>query len=234
MSYALAGFVFNNFNFPPSLYSASWLPWIFRSAFKLTRGAKIFDFLGVAACTALCLFGGDIEVAGFGLLAAFGFMLLMPAEGRPKGKRFLAAILAVSVGGLMYQAQFLPSFRIDAKFHPRGRRDQAGYFGRAFDAVGTGRGWLAVISFPVRSGEGQHLERHELVLSRSGAPARILVRAVPRKKICAGCSGFLARLWSLRCLSPTRCCTSSSRSYRCLARAWSRSGWCPRLSWSFW
>lgn len=113
MAYALSGFVFNNLNFPPSFYSASWLPWVFFFAAGLVRHQSLGRFLGLALATGLGLYGGDLELALFGVLVIFAWLVLVkPWAGSLVWKPALLYLFGVALAGLLYLAQLLPSMEM--------------------------------------------------------------------------------------------------------------------------
>lgn len=113
MAYSLSGFVFNNLNFPPSLYSASWLPWVFFFAAGLSRTRSLGRLLGLWMSAAFILYGGDLELAMFGVLVIFAWLFLVkPESGAGAWKPALLFILGLALAGLLFLAQLLPSLEM--------------------------------------------------------------------------------------------------------------------------
>jgi len=113
LSYSLGGYVFNNINFFPSLYSSSWLPFVFLFGVRLLKALKVADFLGLGASAALALYGGDIEITVFGFLVLFGLQIALKAETRgPRLKPVFVTLLGIGFGVFIFMAQFLPSLEM--------------------------------------------------------------------------------------------------------------------------
>ncbi len=108
LAYTLAGFLFTNLNFSASFYSAAWLPLVFLFGIRLGRNPSRLNFLGLILAAALCLYGGDLEVAVFGLLTLMGLQLILKSGG----KALLLIGLALLLSGLIFLAQFLPALEL--------------------------------------------------------------------------------------------------------------------------
>jgi len=115
LAYAAAGFVFNNLNFPASLYSAAWLPWVCLFAARLSNYRRSADFAIFVALNSLALYGGDLEVAGFGMIAAFALQFFAKPKApawKPCLKAGLLFMLGAIFAGIIYCAQFLPALEL--------------------------------------------------------------------------------------------------------------------------
>jgi hypothetical protein len=125
LSFALTGYLVARLGTYPTIFAATWIPWLMWAALKILTAARRRDIAWFSVFVALQLLAGHAQTTWYSMLLLGLFSAWWAITHRVKWQRLVMLILGISLGAGVAAAQLWPTVELLAQSQRSGGVDYA-------------------------------------------------------------------------------------------------------------